>query len=276
MRKFNLILLSCLIGLSSCLNKEDKENLETEKSHFLVFKMTELGSNSREMQPSPFPQYILCNKVDSSYSVRLDVYTELNGVNRNAWFLLKHDAGSIYETSETVNLEAGEVKIYGKTDSLFYLDWLNKLPNYSLFPQNTIVTEKWERIELDETADAIINTIMESMQEDSLKLRNRFNGYWENKYINTNQDTISFLKLYGEQYSIIFEPNNNNTNILRGAIRKVEYLSNNSIEEAGNACLIRWLGEDKFILTYYDLNNKPQTEIWDRVKVVDNFMKLEP
>lgn len=245
------------------------------------WKMEEIGEKGKgDMHKSPFNSYkfygdnhFLMFSIEDKEKDKKHVMEAGTPIRFNikTGYLSAPSDKKIVEGYDTVS-----IKMEGKR--LFNLTWQNFLTNYTAYPIETFVEEKWRKTRYPKEAEWFISALAMNG-----KIQNRFTGMWQREqlFVYVNNDYLKgviipvkdckMYKVYGDKVSLLLGridlESNLKTIYIAGEMRTQKYISESALEENGIPCLIDWKDEDTFQLTYFDDNHYPYIEIWKRMQI---------
>ena len=269
MKNLRLLLLITAICLTS--------SLKAQQAYNGIYQLKQLSGEDGVKKPAPteIDQYKIC---EDNTMLFLTTWGHLNDGTKQIRFSIRREAKAP-NAKDIKDSESKEVRVNDVTKNSFKLMWYNNLPNFSLFPQQTWVTEDWQRQTFAPTPKAIWETMA---MLDFAKSDNKLLGMWKFKgtikkqgYGESYEYTPSsgdYYKIYGKEVSIMFSEYVpiiwKEGFSLIGDVRTVEYYAEDVTRENDNPCIIQWVGNE-FIQVTYVSEEKSETinEIWQRVEI---------
>jgi hypothetical protein len=240
-----------------------------------AYVMKQLCGEDGKYQPAPakLEQYKISNGKEILFLTIVSGIKTTGGVS----FSLRHEATPPL-SSTLSGEEIMRTQIFDVTPKSFKLKWFNMLPSYRLFPQNTWVTEDWQRTKLTQVS----NSIMQTLHSANAKGKNRLQGVWLLKGRGTSDSEITpqdmgVYKVYGKKHSVVLfglEKLRDNYGTANGYFRDVEYVDENLTREDGASCLLQWVDDNNIRLAYFSSSGQVYLELWERSQVDSDLQAL--
>lgn len=256
------------------------------KSFQGTWQLKEVGENGKnDLRKSPFHQYKYYGEdcfMMMTFWENKEKAADMGG--NTLQFSIKW--GDLSFAPDDMILEGYDtIRLDKKGRKRFSLKWMNRLPNYRLYPVGTVVEEIWKKGGYSEEGNLIVKAI--AMKG---KVKNRFIGLWRREkvyvYMNTDKKIGTMVpatdntayKIYGDKVSLFitkmdFDSSLKSNHII-GEMRPQKYVSSNAMEENGVQCLVGWEGENTFRLTYFDEQRMPYIEVWTRVMMPTHILDM--
>ena len=224
----------------------------------------------------PFDQYKYCgNNVTLQFSANTD-----ESAGTASFTMINNDRVPLNYTGNVPVGEDGKgIQIFNSTKKNFTLRWYSRYENHSLFPNESFLNEIYSS---KKGVSPLVAEAFKMLTTKEWKSKNKMVGVWHRRGYTKSaygngpvSEAQEMYKIYSEKNVLILSNVMDIVQIMRGSVDfwPCTYLSQTVVQEYQHTCVIYWLNDDCFTLTWFN-DGVPEIEVWDRCGLPDNMQEL--
>ena len=241
-----------------------------------LYKLQKFMYDDGSQKDPPFEQYKYCG---DNVTLQLDVSEDIKAGIANFRMFNNDRVVLNYTGNVPVGEEGKGIQIFNSTKKNFTLRWYSRYTNHSLFPTDAFVNESYSSTQ---SISPLVAQAIKMLTTKEWKSKNKMVGVWRRRGYTKNAygtgavfEASEMYKIYSDKNVLIISGLRDSIPFMNGNVQfwPCTYLSNTAVQEYQNTCVVYWVNDDCFTLTWFN-DGVPEIEVWDRCGLPKNMQEL--